>query len=60
MTLGWGERLGTQDLSAIESQDQTAPPEQSGFWASLTAVYFRPLAVRPTLPITAHDSKNPL
>lgn len=26
--------------------------------ASLTAVYFRPLAILPTLPIASHDSKN--
>lgn len=27
--------------------------------AGLTAVYFRPLAIPPTLPIASHDSKNP-
>jgi len=52
--LGWGECLGIQDMSAIERL------EQSGILASLMAVYFRPLAISPTLPITPHDSKNPL
>lgn len=58
--LGWGECLGTGDLSAIGSLDHPAPPQQSGILASLTAVYFRPLAISPTLPMTPHDNKNPL
>lgn len=58
--LVWGESLGTRDLPETESPAESAPPEQSGILASLTAVYFRPLAISPALPITPHDGKNPL
>lgn len=41
-------------------QPLKAPLEQSDLLASLTAMYFRPLAISPTLAIIPHDGKNPL